>query len=592
MSKLETRTFNAVELRADEQSISGKIPYGSKSVDMGGWHEVLKAGCFADTIRSGARVLSFWSHDQSRPLASTDSRTLELTDTASALQFRIHVPDTSWGRDALASVRSHVTKNCSFGFRCKRDSWKNKIRTIEAAELLEISPVSWAAYPETSVRQRGVTMPRMTEDIKKLLESRFKLLTEMRALHESENYDKEQYDRMEQDYEKLDHEIALRTREEEMKETFNEPIRPAPMKQERSGRYAEEPDPWQGRSMRIIPPGQYAKRSPLKAPTEIEDRSMGRLYSVGLYGLTDSEKMFFEQRRTLQVDADVHAGFVVVPETYVGQILHGLNDQVWMRANGTQLELKNANALTIPYEHTAIDDSNWTAEIKTGSEDGSMDFQALSLRPHPSAKRLIISRTLAQRAAGFQQYANDRLATKFGITEEKAFLTGDGGGKPIGVFTVASAGGLGITSDRDVSTGNSATEIKADNLIEVLHSLKAQYRKNAKWIFHRDAIKQIRKLKTGDGVYLLSPSLSADKPDTILGKEYFESEYAPSTFTTGLYVGLCGDLSYYWIATALNVEIQVLLELYAEQNCIGLIGRMEVDAAPILSEAFARVKLA
>jgi hypothetical protein len=35
----------------------------------------------------------------------------------------------------------------------------------------------------------------------------------------------------------------------------------------------------------------------------------------------------------------------------------------------------------------------------------------------------------------------------------------------------------------------------------------------------------------------------------------------------------------------------VLTELYAEQNAIGLIGRMEVDAAPILENAFARVKL-
>jgi HK97 family phage major capsid protein len=110
--------------------------------------------------------------------------------------------------------------------------------------------------------------------------------------------------------------------------------------------------------------------------------------------------------------------------------------------------------------------------------------------------------------------------------------------------------------------------------------------------FHRDAIKQIRKLKDGQGNYLLQVGISADKPDTFLGKRFYESEYAPNTFTTGLYVGMIGDFSFYWIVTSLAMEVQILAELYSEQNAIGLIGRMEVDAAPILENAFARSRLA
>ena len=34
------------------------------------------------------------------------------------------------------------------------------------------------------------------------------------------------------------------------------------------------------------------------------------------------------------------------------------------------------------------------------------------------------------------------------------------------------------------------------------------------------------------------------------------SEYAPNTFTTGLYVGIIGDLSKYWIADAMTLGIQ------------------------------------
>jgi HK97 family phage major capsid protein len=82
------------------------------------------------------------------------------------------------------------------------------------------------------------------------------------------------------------------------------------------------------------------------------------------------------------------------------------------------------------------------------------------------------------------------------------------------------------------------------------------------------------------------------EPDTILGRPLMISEYAPNTFTTGLYVGMFGDFSNYWIADLLDMQIQVLTELYAETNQDGFIGRYEGDGMPVLEEAFARVKLA
>ena len=78
----------------------------------------------------------------------------------------------------------------------------------------------------------------------------------------------------------------------------------------------------------------------------------------------------------------------------------------------------------------------------------------------------------------------------------------------------------------------------------------------------------------------------------LIGQPIFMSEYVPNTFTTGQYVGLIGDLSYYWIADALDMQIQALFELYAESNQVGYIARMETDGMPVLAEAFARVKLA
>jgi HK97 family phage major capsid protein len=131
-----------------------------------------------------------------------------------------------------------------------------------------------------------------------------------------------------------------------------------------------------------------------------------------------------------------------------------------------------------------------------------------------------------------------------------------------------------------------------DGLISAKYALKAQYQKSARWIFHRDAVAQVRKLKDKNDQYLWQPGLVADKPDTILELPSFMSEYAPNTFTTGKYAGIIGDFSFYWIADSMEFSIQVLKELYAESNQVGYIGRMECDAQPVLSEAFVRVKLA
>ena len=76
------------------------------------------------------------------------------------------------------------------------------------------------------------------------------------------------------------------------------------------------------------------------------------------------------------------------------------------------------------------------------------------------------------------------------------------------------------------------------------------------------------------------------------GIPVFMSEYAPNTFTTGLYAGIIGDFSFYWIADALDMQLQRLVELYAAANQTGFLMRSETDGMPVLEEAFARLKTA
>jgi HK97 family phage major capsid protein len=100
-----------------------------------------------------------------------------------------------------------------------------------------------------------------------------------------------------------------------------------------------------------------------------------------------------------------------------------------------------------------------------------------------------------------------------------------------------------------------------------------------------------RKLKDGNGNYLMVMN-TASGLDTLLERPLVVDENAPSTFTTGQYIAIFGDLSFYYIQDGINLEVQRLDELYAAQNQVGWIFRKETDAMPVLGEAFGRLILA
>lgn len=286
-------------------------------------------------------------------------------------------------------------------------------------------------------------------------------------------------------------------------------------------------------------------------------------------------------------------GALVMPEQYIARLIQNVDDMVYIRSLATIISLKSSRSIGAPTRDTDADDAEWTSELDTGSDDEGLTFGKRKMTPSPLAKRIRVSRDLLRiNEINAEAIVRQRLAYKFGVAQENGFMTGSGSNQPLGLFTASTDG---ISTSRDVSTGNTSSAITADGLIEAKYSLKPQYMMSSslRWIFHRSAIKNIRKLRytDGDEHFVWKPGLK-DQSDTILEVPFIMSEFAPSTFTTGLYVGMIGDFSNYWIVEVLQYELQRLVELYAASNQVGFIGRSWVDGAPVLEEAFARVKLA
>ena len=339
---------------------------------------------------------------------------------------------------------------------------------------------------------------------------------------------------------------------------------------------------FQGGEMRGYPQQDGEQRSKNPRETDEYRQAFGSFLRGGLANLSVVE------HRALQSDLNTSGGYLVTPMQFVNDLIKAVDNMVWVRQWASTFQVPTAQSLGVPTLEADPADPTWTAEIATGTEDSTMAFGRRELHPHPLAKRIKVSNKLLRQVPNTETLVRERLAYKFAVTMEQAYMTGTGAGQPLGVF-VASADG--VTTARDVATDNAATAPTFNGLINAKYALKGQYWPGARWLMHRDVVKVIAKLVDGNGQYIWRDSVQAGEPDRLLGLPVFLSEYAPSTMTANQYVGILGDFSYYWVADALDMQIQRLAELYAESNQTGLIGRMESDAQPVLAEAFVRVKL-
>lgn len=292
-------------------------------------------------------------------------------------------------------------------------------------------------------------------------------------------------------------------------------------------------------------------------------------------------------RNVLQADLFTKGGALRPPMQFIGELLKNVDDAVFVLKYARKFRLLEPSSLGVPTLDSDVEDDDWTSELATGQQ-GTMSFGTRELRPHPLAKRIKVSKTLKRVSAiPMDGMVRQRLEYKTGITKEKAYLLGDGAQKPLGVFVPSNDG---VPTSRDVVTG-SATDFTADGLMDGKYELKQAYWPGARWAFHRFGLKRVRKLKDAQGQYIWQPGLTGAAPDTILEQPYDVSEYVPNTFTTGQYVAILANWQAgYWVVDSLDMGIEVIDQLYAEQNQDGYILRYEGDGAPVLPEAFVRMK--
>lgn len=311
-------------------------------------------------------------------------------------------------------------------------------------------------------------------------------------------------------------------------------------------------------------------------PEKMTEEKTGRAsnaYRTAFWGAMRNMKNASVQN-ALQIGTDSEGGFLV-PDEYENQLIQALEEANVLR--------NLCNVITTGYGDKKIPvvashgSATWMDEEGAYAESDDA-FMQVTLSAYKLGTMLKVSEELLNDSYfDLETYIAAEFARRIGAAEEESFLIGNGTSKPTGLLNATGGASLGVTAA-------SATAITLDEVLDLYHSLKSTYRKNATFLMNDATIKAIRKLKDGQGQYLWQPSVQAGTPDTILNRPVVTSQYMP-TAAAGEKTILFGDFKYYWIADRQGRTFKRLSELYAANGQIGFLGSQRLDAKLILPEA-------
>ena len=284
-------------------------------------------------------------------------------------------------------------------------------------------------------------------------------------------------------------------------------------------------------------------------------------------------KNFYDVENALQVGTDSEGGYLV-PDEFEHTLVEALEEENFFRSIATVIRTSSGDR-KIPVVATK-GTASWIDEEGAYPESDD-SFGQVSIGAYKVATMLKVSDELLNDSVfDLEAYISKEFGRRIGAKEEEAFFTGDGKGKPTGIFNAEGGASDGVTT--------AAAGITFDDVMDLFYAVKSPYRKKAVWVLNDTTVKALRKLKDNNGNYIWQPSVQAGQPDMILNRPYHTSAYVPEV-AAGAKVMAFGDFSYYWIADRQGRSFKRLNELFAANGQVGFLASQRVDGKLVLPEA-------
>lgn len=265
------------------------------------------------------------------------------------------------------------------------------------------------------------------------------------------------------------------------------------------------------------------------------------------------------------VNLTVGANGAVIPSSIANKIIQKVYDISPIYQLATRYNI--AGSLSIPY----YDESAGTIEMAYADEFVELEstsgrFTSIELKGFLAGALSKVSKSLVNNSQfDLVSFVVAKMAESIAKWIENQLLNGT-----LNKIT-------GLSTVKQSVTAAAATVLTADELIDVQEEVPDAFQGNAIWIMNKTTRKAIRKLKDGQGNYLLNKDATARWGYTLLGKDVYTSDNM-SGMEAGKTAIYYGDMSGLAVKLSENVSIEILREKYATQHAIGVVGWIEIDS--------------
>lgn len=270
----------------------------------------------------------------------------------------------------------------------------------------------------------------------------------------------------------------------------------------------------------------------------------------------------------------------VIPSTIANKIIENVEEICPIYELSTHYNVKGE--LTFPvYDETGNKVACAYASEFTALSSQVGKFGKITLKGYLAAALVKISRSLINNAEfDIVAYVVSKLSLAISRFLEHELLLGDGSNHIEGVTVGA----------KQIVTAKASSAITADELIDLQMAVPEVYQREAVFIMNSKTLAAIRKLKDNDGRYLLQNDLTAGFGYTLLQKHVYLSDNMPVMGSSAKAI-VYGDLSGISVKMAPDVEMQILMEKYADEHAVGAVAWFEADAKVTEQQKVAVLKM-
>ena len=293
-----------------------------------------------------------------------------------------------------------------------------------------------------------------------------------------------------------------------------------------------------------------------ESPEQAEERSFEKFLRSG-----GKEQMEYRA----DVNWTTTANGAVLPKSIANKIIDRVSEISPLFSLATRYNV--GGTLDIPY----YDESTSSVTVAYSTEFSELEasagqFKSISLGGFLVGALAKISRSLINNSNfPIVDFIVNKIAEKFSLWVDKELIKG----------TTNKIDGLsGVTQS---VTAAASTVITADELIDVQDAVPDVFQPNCVWIMSKAARSAIRKLKDGEGNYLLNKDATTKWGYTLFGRPMYISD-AMDGIAAGKTPVFYGDFSGLAVKISEGLSLELLMEKYATQHAIGAVAWAELDA--------------